>query len=494
MPLFHEIETLPQKTTPDGATTSEATTPGGQIVAIEPGSVAQQLGLQPGDELLAINDQAVEDVIDVRYYSAEEAFTLTVRRQEQVLIFQATRDYHQTLGLIFDHPTFDTDIRRCNNLCEFCFVLQMAPKFRRTLYVKDDDYRYSFLQGHFVTLTNLSDHDWWRIETMGLSPLYVSVHVTDHAKRRQFLRNATAPDIMPQLRWLAERNIDIHTQLVIVPEFNDGRWLERSIKELAELWPAVQSISVVPVGLTKQHKYKMRPHTQEEATTILDYIETVQKQYLAQWEERFVYATDEWYLITGREVPLLADYDGQALHENGLGMVRHFLDEWQDVQKEIQATPLEKIQFHTAVLATGTLFASLLETTAVALAQLTGVVLHVQPIINQRLGETITAAGLLMGSDILNQLQAIESTAESEIIILPRIVFDHPDRVSLDDFTPSDMARRLNRPVALADTMGDVWDALIGQSQVIYHPTSPETQIPLRTLNEQDLNSKNHIS
>ena len=175
-------------------------------------------------------------------------------------------------------------------------------------------------------------------------------------------------------------------------------------------------------------------------------------------------------------------------------MVRHFLDEWQDVQKEIQATPLEKIQFHTAVLATGTLFASLLETTAVALAQLTGVVLHVQPIINQRLGETITAAGLLMGSDILNQLQAIESTAESEIIILPRIVFDHPDRVSLDDFTPSDMARRLNRPVALADTMGDVWDALIGQSQVIYHPTSPETQIPLRTLNEQDLNSKNHIS
>ena len=154
---------------------------------------------------MAVNDQKVEDVIDVQFYAAEEYLELLVRWGEEYLLFEADRDYEQSLGLEFSHPTFDTDIRRCNNLCEFCFVLQMAPRFRRTLYIKDDDYRYSFLFGHFVTLTNLSDHDWWRIETMRLSPLYISVHVTDLEKRRQFLRNPNAPDIMQQLQWLAER-------------------------------------------------------------------------------------------------------------------------------------------------------------------------------------------------------------------------------------------------------------------------------------------------
>ncbi|KAA3660651.1 MAG: DUF512 domain-containing protein, partial [Chloroflexi bacterium] len=172
---------------------------GGQITSIELGSVAEEIGLQPGDELLAINDNTVEDVIDVQFYSAEESLELLIRRGEELFIFEAERDYNQELGINFDHPTFDTDIRRCKNLCEFCFVLQMAPKFRRTLYIKDDDYRYSFLFGHYVTLTNLSKHDWWRIETMRLSPLYVSVHVTDLEQRRSYLRNQDAPHILDQL-------------------------------------------------------------------------------------------------------------------------------------------------------------------------------------------------------------------------------------------------------------------------------------------------------
>ena len=179
MPLFQELD--------------PTTFHGGQITSIEPGSVADDIGLQPGDELLAINDNQVEDVIDVQFYGAEESLELLIRRGEELLLYEAERDYNQSLGLEFEHPTFDIDIRRCNNLCEFCFVLQMAPKFRRTLYIKDDDYRYSFLFGHFVTLTNLSDHDWSRIETMRLSPLYVSVHVTDWEMRRKFLRNPHRP-------------------------------------------------------------------------------------------------------------------------------------------------------------------------------------------------------------------------------------------------------------------------------------------------------------
>ncbi len=457
MALFRELEDFEEAV-------------GGQITAVVPDSVAAEIGLLPGDELLAINDEAVEDIIDVQFYSADEELELLIRRDGEYLLFEAFREYGQELGLEFTHPTFDTDIRRCNNLCEFCFVLQMAPRFRRTLYIKDDDYRYSFLFGHFVTLTNLSEHDWWRIETMGLSPLYVSVHVTDLEKRRDFLRNKTAPDIMEQLRWLAERGIEIHTQLVVVPEFNDGEYLRRSIAEVADLWPAVQSISVVPVGLTGHHKYRMRTHTPEEAGKTLAYVESLQLIYQERFGVRFVYPTDEWYLVTGRTVPPLEAYDDQALHENGLGMVRFFLDEWTEVEGEIRvwlaengAAPATKL-----LLVTGHLFVETLRETTAVFTALTGVQATIQPILNERLGGTITAAGLLMAEDIINQLR--ETAATADLIILPRIVFDHPDRISLDDMTPAQVATQLGRPVALADTMGDVWDALLGVSAAVHQP------------------------
>jgi putative radical SAM enzyme (TIGR03279 family) len=478
MPLFQELDLT--------------TYAGGAIIAIEPGSVADDIGLQPGDELLAINDNKVEDVIDVQYYSAEESLELLIRRGEEYLLFEAERDYEQALGLEFAHPTFDTDIRRCNNLCEFCFVLQMAPKFRRTLYIKDDDYRYSFLFGHFVTLTNLSQHDWWRIETMRLSPLYVSVHVTELELRRQFLRNKTAPDILEQLRWLAERGIEIHTQLVIVPEFNDGRFLQQSIADLAELWPAVQSISVVPVGLTKQHKYKMRTHTPEEAAVTLDYVEALQAIYQDKFGLRFVYPTDEWYLVTGREVPQLEAYDGQQLQENGLGMVRQFLDEWEGVKEEIDNYQLTIVNYQLITLVTGAMFAPILRQTAAEFSEMVGVNTTVLPITNERLGGTITAAGLLMGADVLEQLQAAEY---GDLVMLPRVMFDHPDTIALDDLSPQDIANKIGRPVALADTMGDVWDALLGQSQVLYTPDGQTAvSIPLKLLNDDDLQNNSHIS
>ncbi len=440
---------------------------GGQITGIEPGSVAAKIGLRAGDELLAVNGNAVQDIIDVQFYAADEELELTIRRSNEVLPFTAVRNYNQSLGLEFNHPTFDTDIRRCNNLCEFCFVLQMAPRFRRTLYIKDDDYRYSFLFGHYVTLTNLSEHDWWRIQHMRLSPLYVSVHVTDLEERRRYLRNAHAPDIMAQLHQLAAWGIEVHTQLVITPGVNDGRHLTQSIQDLAALYPTVQSISVVPVGLTKQHKYAMRPHTPEEAAATLTYVESLQADFLARFGIRFVYPTDEWYLVTGRKVPPLAAYDGYELHENGLGMVRHFLDDWTAVQKEIVNSQLSTDNFQLVTLVTGTLFAETLRQTAVSFAQLTGVSLSVLPVVNERLGATITVAGLLMGEDVLRQL---ETAGYGDLVVLPRVMFDHPDRISLDDKSPQDLANRLQRPVALADTMGDVWDALIGESAVMFWP------------------------
>jgi putative radical SAM enzyme (TIGR03279 family) len=443
---------------------------GGLITAIVPGSVAADIGLQPGDQLLAINDNPVEDVIDVQYYSAEEWLELLVRRGDDYYVFEAARAYNQPFGVEFSHPTFDTDIRRCNNLCEFCFVLQMAPRFRRTLYIKDDDYRYSFLFGHFVTLTNLSDHDWWRIETMGLSPLYISVHVTDTDLRRRFLRNDDAPDIMEQLRWLAARDITMHTQLVVVPEFNDGPWLERSIRELETLWPHVQSISVVPVGLTRHHKYSMRTHTRAEAAATLDYVQALQTAFQERHGVRFVYPTDEWFLVAGRDVPPVEAYDGQQLHENGLGMVRRFLDEWAGVRDEIGAwrhrhASLSADRPQKLTLVTGTLFAPVLSEAASSFAALTGASVDVVPIVNRRLGDSITVAGLLMAEDIIDQ---VRECGYGDVVVLPRVVFDHPDVISLDDQAPAAVAAHLGVPVALADTMGDVWDALMGQSSVVF--------------------------
>ncbi|MBE2222681.1 MAG: DUF512 domain-containing protein [Anaerolineae bacterium] len=481
MPLFQELD--------------PSTFHGGQITGIEPGSVADDIGLQPGDELLAINDNQVEDIIDVQFYGADEELELLIRRGEELLLYEAERDYNQTLGLEFEHPTFDIDIRRCNNLCEFCFVLQMAPKFRRTLYIKDDDYRYSFLFGHFVTLTNLSEHDWWRIETMRLSPLYVSVHVTDWEMRKKFLRNPNAPDILPQLQRLAAHDIEVHTQLVIVAQFNDGVWMERSIRELADLWPTVQSISIVPAGLTRHHKYSMRVHTQEEAAATLAYVEALQPEFRKKFGINFAYPTDEWYLVAGRDVPPLEAYDGQELQENGLGQVRGFLDEWEGVKEEIVNGQWSMVNGQRVTLVTATLFAPVLAEKAAEFAALTGVTAIVLPVVNKRLGETITVAGLLMGLDVLEALQTAVST--TDIFILPRVMFDHPDTITLDDIAPQDIANRLQKPIALADTLGDVWDALTGQSQVMYTPeidAERPSSISLRLLNDNDLSSSTHDS
>src|SRR4051812_6176954 len=219
----------------------ETTQKAGRIKSVIPGSAADAIGVVAGDELLAINGEPCEDVIDVQYHGAEDWLELTLRRSGTEMMLDGPREYAQPLGMEFQHPTFDIDIRRCNNLCGFCFVLQMAPKMRRTLYIKDDDYRYSFLFGHFVTLTNLAEHDWQRVIEQHLSPLFVSVHATDLELRRKCLRNPNAPDIMEQLRELTDHNFEVHTQLVITPGLNDGEAMERSITDLATLWPTVQS-------------------------------------------------------------------------------------------------------------------------------------------------------------------------------------------------------------------------------------------------------------
>ena len=430
---------------------------GGTVQEVHPRSFAARVGVKPGDVLLSVNGEPVEDVIDVQFYAADHQVEFKVRRGEEELKLGGRRHEGELLGLDFVHPTFDVDIRRCNNLCGFCFVLQMAPRMRRTLYIKDDDYRYSFLFGHYVTLTNLSEKDEWRIVNQGLSPLYVSVHATDLELRRKCLRNPTAPDIMVQLRRFINEGIEFHTQIVVTPGLNDGVHLERSVHDLADLYPGVRSVSVVPVGLTKHHKYGKRINTPAESALVLDACQSWQAEFRARLGVNFVYPTDEWYLVTGRPVPPAEAYDDLDLTENGLGMVRQFLDEWNEVKEELSESPPVK----RLTLVTATLFAPVLEKCAAEFTALSGVTTEVVPIVNARLGETITVAGLMMGEDVITQLRGREL---GEVVVLPRLMFDHPERISLDDCSLGDVANALGKPVALADLMGDLVDIVYKQA------------------------------
>lgn len=441
----------------------------GIIQFIESHSLAAELGLQIGDEVIAVNGNTVEDVIDVQFYAAEEKVEITYRRGSNTQYATRNRNDLQSLGITFTHPTFDIDIRRCNNLCPFCFVLQTAPRMRRALYIKDDDYRYSFLYGHYVTLTNLNQHDWWRIENQGLTPLYVSVHATDLGIRRKCLANKTAPDILEQLKWMRQRGITCHTQMVITPGLNDGKVLDQSIRDLAKFYPTVLSVSVVPVGLTKHHKYGHRPNTVEECEAVLGQADRWQEKFLKRFGARFVYATDEWYLVTKRSVPSKKELDGHSLEENGLGQVRNFLNAWRGEKKELRGNKGNKGTRGT--LATGTLFAPTLKKVADEFNELAGTNLTVAPILNERLGHTITVSGLMMGADLIAQLKDRDL---GKFAVLPRVMFDHPQGISLDDLSPLDIARALDRPVYLADLMGDVIDVLTDHNALVFRPTDKD--------------------
>ena len=417
---------------------------GGVISAVGPDSLAGRVDLQPGDELASINGHYLRDVIDVRFYSAEEHLVLRGRRNGEEFTVETGRRYDEPLGLEFAHPTFD-DIRRCNNRCEFCFVAQMGPGLRRSLYVKDDDYCYSFLFGNYVTLTNLDEGDWDRIGEQHLSPLYVSVHATDPDLRCRLLCNPAAPDVMVQLRRLAGLGVEVHTQIVVLPGFNDGPHLDRSIGDLAGLYPAVRSVSLVPVGLTRYHRGGCRLHTDDEMQVVLEQATGWQARLQERLGVYFAYLSDEWYLRLGQPVPEADHYDGLDLTENGIGLVRRFLDTgyWiLDTGYWMLDGGCES-QVASLTVATGVLFAPVLRQVA---AHLAGV--EVVPVVNRFFGETVTVAGLLTGWDVVAQLRERDL---GDVVALPPAMFGGPEGQSLDEMWPQEVGEALGREVVVGD-------------------------------------------
>jgi len=426
---------------------------GGLISAVLAGSIADRAGLRPGDLLQAINGHALRDLIDYRYYGADEMLVLTVERDDQRHDLEIERDYGQGLGLEFAQPLFD-GIRRCNNHCPFCFVRQMPKGLRPSLYILDDDYRYSFLSGSFVTLTNLSGEDWLRIGEQHLSPLFVSVHATDLGTRRRILGNPSAPDILAQLRRLGGMGIQVHGQIVVWPGVNDGAVLRRSIEDLASLWPTLLTLAIVPVGLTRYHRGEVRLLCLTGAANILDMADSFIRCFRRRFGRTWLYPSDEIYLLAGRSVPGSAFYDDDAQRENGVGLVRTLLDDWAQTGSVAQkgAPCVDR-----ATIVCGQLIAPFLLRMATDLTSVAGTQLEVVSVVNRFFGESVTVSGLLTGQDVLATLVGRNL---GQRLFLPRVMFDAEGHQTLDGFTPKDITDHLGVPTILASRMSEVIAAL----------------------------------
>jgi putative radical SAM enzyme (TIGR03279 family) len=444
---------------------------GGVISSIKDGSIGAKFGLRPGDELISINGHPLRDVIDYTFYGAEEELEIIFIRDGRRIALRVRRDYEEDLGIDFAEPTFD-GVRLCNNRCFFCFVDQLPKGMRRSLYIKDDDIRLSFLFGNFVTLTNLNEADWERLAEQRLSPLYISVHATDLKLRRRLLGNPSAPDVIEQIRRLGELGIQVHAQIVLIPGLNDGEHLSRTVASLAALHPTVQSIAVIPLGLTKHHPPGLRPYSPDEARAIVAQVKSWQNKYRGRCGLGLVYASDEWYLLAGEEVPKADEYDGFPQLENGVGLTRLLLDEgvqvggvtlgksqlMESAASCADESPIPRCR-SLVTLVCGKLIAPVLEGKAVELSEVFGMEVDVLPVENRFFGPTVTVSGLLTGRDVVEALREREL---GEVVFLPRAMFDSAGERTLDDMSLAEIREELGVRVEFAGTMGEVVERLWG--------------------------------
>ncbi|MGI8586093.1 MAG: DUF512 domain-containing protein [Chloroflexia bacterium] len=430
----------------------------GRIEDVQAGSPAALAGVMPGDRLTAINGRAIKDVVGYQFHQVGELLTLDLLRDGRPLSLPVGKDEDADLGLVFFDPTFD-GIKRCNNRCPFCFVDQNAPDLRPSLDIKDDDYRYSFLYGGFITLTNLKEADWERIFAERLTPLHVSVHATDPQLRRRLLGNPRAPEILPQLRRLAENGIQAHTQLVLCPGINDGPALNQSIEDLSRLWPNVRSVSAVPVGLTNQRRRMLdpalRPYRQDEASPVFEQIAGWQKRFRKEFGMNFVYPSDEFYLDAGIPVPSARMYDGFEQYENGVGMVRQTLDEAKRTARRLPSALDRPVR---AAVVCGLMAADTLREAFEPFKHVAGLELEVVPVENKALGRRVNCSGLLFGRDVVPALAdyARSGSRPANLVFLPRRMFDFQGVRTLDEWTFPRFQDALGCPVIAAEWTAQV--------------------------------------
>ncbi len=422
----------------------------GLISSVKHGSLAEAAGIKAGESLLTVNGSSLRDIIDLSFLLADEQVVLKLAgadgTEREITI---DKRIDEDLGLEFESAVFDK-VTTCYNKCVFCFVDQMIPGMRKGLYVRDDDYRLSFLYGNFITLTNMKDEDFDRIIRTHMSPLYVSVHATDPEVRCKMMNNRFAGELMDKLKRLFDAGITVHTQIVCCPGYNDGDVLKRTYADLRALAPMVETMAVVPVGLTKNraHLTPLRLFTPEEAREIVTMVTEWQQECRQSLGKSFVYLGDEFYILAGMPLPQADWYDGFPQLENGIGLSRNFLEEWQEANK---IAPVKGEV--NSVIPVGTSAFKVLQPLIEDFNAKTGMQHRLIGVENEFFGSTVNVTGLLCGNDILNAVKGAQS------IILPEVVLNSDD-LFLDDMSYAEFCKAAGAPVHRAATAGDLYRLL----------------------------------
>jgi putative radical SAM enzyme (TIGR03279 family) len=418
------------------------------ISGIVPDSIAEEVGFTPGDRLVKINGQSPRDLIDYQFLCSDEVLNLEVLdRKGKTHQVEIEKDYDEDLGLEFDTALFDGLIQ-CNNKCPFCFIDQQPPGKRESLYFKDDDYRLSFLYGSYLTLTNLSTKEWDRIAEMRLSPLYVSVHATEPEVRSQLLKNNRAGQILDQIRWFQSHRLEIHAQVVLCPGINDGVHLDRTLRDLASFHhgeiPAVASVAVVPVGLTRFRPdlTELSPVTPEIARSIVTQVEALQQEFQPQFDSTFAWLADEWYLIAGMELPPSEYYEDYPQLGNGVGSIRRFIDEFAEEIADWEITEISPPRTCTWVV--GNAVENAFQPLVDRLNSIRGLTVNLVALASQYWGQEMTVTGLLTGYDLLQQLPGRDL---GDRILIPSVMLKHDEAKFLDDVTIGEIAEKLQVPL-----------------------------------------------
>ena len=421
-----------------------------RVESVVSDSYAEELGLVAGDRLISINGHAIADLVDYHLYSEADHIILEIlRADDELWEIDLEKEPREDLGLTVEHP----QPRQCGNKCLFCFVHQLPKGMRRTLYIKDEDYRFSYLYGSYITLTNLDETDLQRIVRDKLSPLFISVHATDHALREKLLGHKV-PEIVPLLKRLTSAGIELHCQVVLCPGLNDGKALQQTIVDLSQFYPQVASLAIVPVGLTKYREKlpQLKKLTQQDAISCLNLIHHHQQDFLFRYDRRFVFPADELYLLAEQQIPSVDDYEDFSQLENGVGMIAQFRQHATAVLLESELLELDRV-----ILVTGCLFHTELVCFADQLSLSTGVELEVLAINNDFFGSDVTVAGLITGADLLSQLQELPP---GDGILIPDVMLKDDGQLFLDGLSMEDIGLSLQTPVIAVET--SPWGILDG--------------------------------
>ncbi len=426
------------------------------IVHVEPHSVADRLGIRVGDVLETIAGEELIDQIDYQALTAGERFDLTLLRDGAELTLHVRKEDWQPLGVVLDQDIAAAP-RPCANRCVFCFIDQMPPGMRRTLYVKDDDWRLSLMMGNYITMTNMTDAEFDRVLRRRVSPLYISVHATDPQVRTAMMKNPRAAELMPRLRRLKEAGLRFHCQVVLCPGWNDGAVLDRTLAELSALWPAASSVALVPVGLTRfrEKLEKLTPYDRAGAAALLDQAEPWRARFLREMGTRFVFPSDEFYCLSGRDLPPDEAYEDYPQIENGVGMLRLYRDA---LYAAAEDAPVARTRPRELVLACGASLAPLLQRWCDELAP-AGTRVRVKPILNRYFGTSITVTGLITGGDLVEQLK----DERADAFLIARNMLRAEGDLFLDDLSLTDAQAALPAPLRVVDNTGEaLWQAIAG--------------------------------